>query len=329
VPEQSIYSIKNHDATNSELWDKLVEESATGTFLHSRKFLSYHGNRFEDCSLEFWRADRLVGLLPLARSKQSPEILVSHPGSTFGGLIQDGTIQPIEFMALLKDIGSVCMESFNCRKLQYKAVPHIYHKTPDETDIYAFFRLAVSVKRVDLSATIDLEQEKDMSQRRLRCLRNAKRNNIEESSCADRLEEFWELLIANLMSRHGVQPVHSVEEITKLAKRFPENIEFTFAIQQNRVAAGMVNFHHKTVTHAQYMGSNELGKKSGALDMLVANVIGRSRSQGLRYFDFGISTEHQGLYLNQGLHRFKSEFGGGSTIYQMFEIDLERLVLHS
>jgi hypothetical protein len=36
----------------------------------------------------------------------------------------------------------------------------------------------------------------------------------------------------------------------------------------------------------------------------------------------GISTEQQGTVLNDGLYRFKSEFGGGGVVHEFFEIDL-------
>ena len=40
------------------------------------------------------------------------------------------------------------------------------------------------------------------------------------------------------------------------------------------------------------------------------------------YFDFGVSTEDQGLTLNDSLYRFKASFGAGGTVYEEFEIDL-------
>ena len=44
---------------------------------------------------------------------------------------------------------------------------------------------------------------------------------------------------------------------------------------------------------------------------------------GLQDFDFGISTEAEGMILNEGLYRFKSEFGGGGVVHEFYEMRLE------
>ena len=38
------------------------------------------------------------------------------------------------------------------------------------------------------------------------------------------------------------------------------------------------------------------------------------------YFDFGISTENEGLFLNEGLTSQKQEFGGRGIVYDFYEI---------
>jgi hypothetical protein len=39
-----------------------------------------------------------------------------------------------------------------------------------------------------------------------------------------------------------------------------------------------------------------------------------------RYFDFGISTEKHGRYLNVGLVEYKESWGGRTTVYDTYEI---------
>jgi lipid II:glycine glycyltransferase (peptidoglycan interpeptide bridge formation enzyme) len=62
-----------------------------------------------------------------------------------------------------------------------------------------------------------------------------------------------------------------------------------------------------------------------ALDAVIEHCIEQAMRDAKRWFDFGISTESQGLVLNEGLYRFKSEFGGGGTVHEFFEIDLRRV----
>jgi hypothetical protein len=43
---------------------------------------------------------------------------------------------------------------------------------------------------------------------------------------------------------------------------------------------------------------------------------------GKRYFDFGISTEQEGRYLNRGMIENKEGFGGRAIVHDWFEIPL-------
>ena len=38
-------------ADHTDAWDRLVETAPMATFLHTRRFLSYHGDRFKDASV--------------------------------------------------------------------------------------------------------------------------------------------------------------------------------------------------------------------------------------------------------------------------------------
>ena len=77
----------------SDGWDDLVERAPMATFLHSRRFLSYHGDRFEDASVVLLdEGDGLRGALPAALDPSDPTTVVSHPGATYGGLVHDGSV---------------------------------------------------------------------------------------------------------------------------------------------------------------------------------------------------------------------------------------------
>ena len=52
--------IRAFDDRDAEAWDALVAAAPGATFLHSRRFLSYHGNRFQDASLVIERNGNLT-----------------------------------------------------------------------------------------------------------------------------------------------------------------------------------------------------------------------------------------------------------------------------
>ena len=55
-------------------------------------------------------------------------------------------------------------------------------------------------------------------------------------------------------------------------------------------------------------------------NFLFNKIIKKAYLEKIRWFDFGISTENDGKYLNNNLFNFKNGFGGGGTLYQTYKI---------
>ena len=307
---------------DAERWDALVTASTSGTFLHSRRFLSYHRDRFKDESvLVLDERSRLVGVLPAGVDPVDDARVLSHPGATYGGLVHSGRLTG---EAMIQALSAVCghFAERGFSSLRYKAVPTIYHRMPAMDDRYALFRAGAKRYRCDLSSTIDLANRGPVSARRRRSLRKATKAGVALEQGTHLAQELWEVLSANLSTRHGARPVHSVEEILELHRRLPEGVECMGARLDRELVAGVVLFHLPTVTHAQYIAANERGFEVCALDRVFEQCIERAARAGKRFFDFGISTEREGSYLNAGLNRFKTEFGSGGVTYEFYEIDL-------
>jgi hypothetical protein len=201
-------------------------------------------------------------------------------------------------------------------------VPHIYHRGPAQDDLYALFRLQARRARCDLSSCIDLAHPLALSERRRRALKKAQRAGITLEEGVPLIVEIWPVLEHHLAQRHGAQPVHSAAQMLDLAQRFPEQIRVVAACHEKRVIAGAVLFVAAPVVHAQYIASSELGHELSALDLVFQHQIQAARDMNARFFDFGISNEDQGRSLNNGLHRFKCEFGAGGVVYEHYEVTL-------
>ena len=131
------------------------------------------------------------------------------------------------------------------------------------------------------------------------------------------------MLDALLMEKYNRHPVHSIEEILLLRSRFPENIKLYTASLGGGLLAGVVMYYcGDEVAHCQYIASTEQGRQFKALTLLFDYLIKEASQAGYRYFDFGISTENGGLYLNEGLVRQKCRLGGRGIVYQVFKIKL-------
>lgn len=292
------------------------------TFLHSRRFLSYHGDRFTDYSLLIRDSgSRLVGVVAAAVDPADDRRILSHPGITYGGVVHHGRLAG----AAMIDAISYLREHYGrqgFKALRYKAVPTIYHQRPSADDEYALVNLGARLYRCDLSCAIDLATRGPRSERRRRGERRSVERGVELVASPQHMDALWPVLEENLATRYGVRPTHSVDEMRLLLSLFPESIEIVTAHLGGAVVAGVVLFKTRRVVHAQYIASSQEGRRVAALDALLENCIREATSSGARFFNFGISTEVNGRRLNAGLYKFKSEFGGGGVVHEFYELEL-------
>ncbi len=314
-------SVRPYCTTDADAWDDFCAGALQSTLLHTRRFLSYHGDRFADRSLIIEDEDKCVGLFPAALNFGDATCVVSHPGITYGGVLHQGGLRGERMVAALAEI---CRHyrAQGQEKLTYKVVPSFYHRAPAQDDLYALCRLGAVRRRCDLSCTIDLQHRLSVSERRRRGLKKARKTGVEIVEGRQHLSALWEVLTENLARKYGVNPVHSLEEIVLLAGRFPDHIRCVCARLDGRVIAGVLLFITPTAQHAQYIASSDKGYEASALDLLFEYSIETAGDQGIRWFDFGISNENQGMALNDGLYRFKSEFGGGGAVHEFYELNL-------
>jgi hypothetical protein len=314
-------TIEPYQETLKQEWDNLIDSSVNGTFMHTRRFLSYHNEKFEDLSTVILDNDsNLVGIFACAKDLLNPYLVTSHPGLTYGGIVHNGTIRSDVMTSVMRMLLAYYKDKgFN--SLKYKAVPFIYHKIISSDDLYTVFQLGGKTFRIDLSATIDLTKAVQLSHGRQSDIKKAISSGVTISSDWNNVSHYWKALEINL-HLHNAVPTHNVNEILALKSLFETNIELICAIYNNKVVAGTLLFITNTAVHTQYIGSIDPGRKLGAVSLVIDAAIKRASQLGVRYFDFGISTEMEGRILNSTLQNFKRSFGAGSTIYEQFIMDL-------
>jgi Acetyltransferase (GNAT) domain len=322
MPIDNKITLVPYTEADSDIWDEYIATAPMVTLLHTRRYLAYHADRFQDVSLLIKdEKDNIVGLFLAALDPNDSSRVVSHPGITYGGLLHQGSLRGekmIDSWKLIKQYYA----SQGLKQLVYKAIPSIYFQTPAFDDLYALFRLGALRYRCDLSCSIDLEHRLQPSKRRQRALKKAHQKNVTIKEGFEFISSFWEVLIANLAEKHNLTPVHTIEEILHLKSLFPENIQLIVAFVQDKVEAGVILFDTPNVSHAQYIGSSIIGYEVSALESVFEFCINISSEQKKRYFNFGISTEQEGQHLNHGLYQFKSEFGGGGIIQEFYQLQL-------
>lgn len=306
-------TVRRYSTSESASWDEFVGNSRNGTFLHRRPYMDYHADRFPDASLFVLDGGRIIAALPATIRDGG---LHSHAGLTYGGLIVGRDFHGSHAQPAFAAIGAWCAEQ-SLNKLVYKAIPHIYHRMPAEEDLYALARLGARLTRRDLSTSLWLSERYAPAKGRKACITKAGREGLEVRVTGD-YAVFMRIEAEHLREKHGAIPTHSAEEIALLAARFPANIRLIGAYDRDRLLGGVIVYLTDCVCHAQYIAATEEGKRRCALDACVDHIL-MNLCDGVRWFDFGISTTDAGRVLDEALLMNKESWGGRSVVYDHYE----------
>ena len=317
-----------YTSAHEPLWDAFVRASRNGVFLFERQYIDYHSDRFPDHSLLFFDVShRLVALLPATELTESGErVISSHGGLTFGGFVLSPEARSRDVLRIF-DAALAYMRHLGFARFVYKAVPDIYHQLPSQEEEYALWLHGFHLEVCNLSTAIDLRCALSLrpDRNRLRGCRKAQRHGFTIVETTD-LNELWPIVEHSLLQRHGVRPVHSLSEISLLRSRFPSRIRTFVAMRDGKVEGGVVMFESAQVAHSQYAHASDSARSQGVIDYLYTYLIGyyQTHRPAIRYFDFGISNEHRGRYLNPGLVNYKEDFGGRGVCYKVYSLELKK-----
>lgn len=316
--------IRKYTPADKAQWDKFVETSRNGTFLFRRDFMDYHADRFADHSLI---AEDERGWLAVLPANAAGTAFHSHQGLTYGGFVLSPRAGAGCVMALFDAVQDFLRHRGFTAWL-YKQVPYIYHRQPSEDEEYALWRIGASLEVCNLAATIDLQspllpaQEERRGRGKRRALKAGYR--IAPLAGPADLDAYWPIIDTNLMTCHATRPVHTCAEMQLLMGRFPHNIRAWGATLDGLPAGILLMFDTQMVAHSQYPHATAEGKQQGVMDLLILNALDyyRTERSDLRYFDFGISNEQGGRFLNEGLQAQKEGFGGRGVTYKQWLIPL-------
>jgi len=305
--------IHRYQVEDEEAWNDFVANAKNATFLFNRQFMDYHSSRFVDHSLMLYHNDVLRAVMP---ANERGDALISHGGLSYGGMILDEKMNLADvvksFFYALK-----YLYDNNLNSLTYKCVPSNFARLPSHEDQFAMFLLEGELIRRDMSAVNFKSAALPLGQTRRNIVkRNISRLQVTRTADPSR---FWDILENNLRERHGTAPIHTLQEIQLLMKRFPERIQ-CFEVGENDILGGTLIFETDTSAHAQYIASNNEGKKVGALDVLFSQLISDTFSHKDN-FSFGMSNERDPHKLNKGLSFWKESFGARTIAVDTYQIE--------
>jgi Acetyltransferase (GNAT) domain len=298
-------------------WDAFVRASRNGTFLFERGYMDYHRDRFPDHSLLVREPNgELIAVLP---AHAAGDLVASHNGLSYGGIVIGSRMTTPNFLRAFEAVLSA-LRADGFAILDYKTIPHIYHRQPAEEDRWALFRLGAQLSRRDLLSVVNRDYPLPYQHRRARGIKKARVAGVTVQQEAD-FAEFWELLAATLADRFDAAPVHSRDEIQMLRDRFPLNIRLHTSRQGSKLLAGVVTYEADRAAHAQYIAASPAGRDACALDLIFDELLDDPRRER-NYFDLGGSHEEYGRAIKVGLIEQKEGFGARSVAHEQYRIDL-------
>jgi hypothetical protein len=307
-----------YSAAQQDDWDEFVFNSKNGIFFFRRKFMDYHQDRFEDHSLIFQNdMGKWLAVLPACHLD---DFLVSHGGLTFGGVLSDRSMTTPRMLEIFGSFQTYA-KSKGFKGVRYKAIPHMYHFNPAEEDLYALTQNKYSLRKREVTSVVDMQNRLPLSKGRKSSISKAKKRGIEVRE-TDQFAEFMKIEAQILLDKYNTKPTHSTDEICLLANLFPENIRLFAAFHDGLMCAGTIIFEHERVAHAQYMATTPIGRECGALDLVISTLL-NDTYKDIPFFDFGISTENAGRFLNEGLIAQKEMFGARAMVHDTYEILFE------
>ncbi len=309
-----MFEIKRYCQEYAEEWNRFVAQSKNGTFLFDRQYMDYHADRFEDYSLMFYLDNRLFALLPANRKNH---ILYSHQGLTYGGLVMDEQCRTAHVCELFKQLNEF-LKNAGFQQVIYKHIPFVYTQIPSEEDLFALTDVCHSILfSRTVSSVVDFSHPLTFAELRRRGVKKAIDNQLQVEESTD-YAVFWQVLTDNLQQKYHAHPVHTLAEMVMLHERFPRHIRLFVVRKENQVVGGTVLFVSRHIVKTQYISANEIGKKTGALDLLFETLLTKFASEGMHYFDFDTSNIPENNELNESLIHQKEGFGGRAVCYDTY-----------
>ncbi len=297
------YTVRPYEFKDYKTWNAFIDKAKNATFLFHRDFMEYHKDRFDDFSLLVFDTEKLVALLP---ANKKADVIFSHQGLTYGGLVYEADLS---IDAVSDILGSITgyLKNNSFKILEIKSLPFFYQKTISFELDFLLVKKNASLTKKEMNLAVDFSDFK-ISKSKMKHFRRISGLGIELRK-EQSFGLFWDtVLTPRLNEKYNANPVHKKEEIAYLCEKFPQNIFQYNAYLDNELLAGITVFICGKVIKSQYGATTAKGEKIRALDFLFINLI-ESFKEDFLFFDMGTVAEKNEKGYNEGLLKQKLELG--------------------
>jgi hypothetical protein len=309
-----------HKATERDYkqWEDFVTQANNGTIFHSLAFLGYHpSDRFKDHHLIIRERSNTIAVFP---SVENNKTIISHQGASYGGFVfkEDLGIHTT-YLMVEHTVQYFKREGFE--RIILTQPPLIYYKSPNQYLDFTLIKNGFTYLKREVTAVIPLDAAEplttfhgDARRSTKKAIREGVRVMISEDYA-----RFYDILKHNLGMRHNVTPTHSLSELVKLQKIFPDNIHLFGAYLKDKMLGGIVVFEANTrVILAFYISHDAKYQNYRPVNLLLYEVIKWGRTKGFKYLDLGTFTLN--MAPNWGLGRFKENFSARGFLRDTYQL---------
>lgn len=323
----SAYQINLYKDSDYSDWDTFVlENSANGTFLQSRRFLSYHPEeRFQDYSLIVKdEKDHIVSVIPgCVIYDNGKKVFSSHKGSTFGGPVIAKKHYNLQKSTEIIEAVEEYLKAEGFGIIEYKTTPSVFSKERSDLLEYVFYYEKYT-SYAAMSLAVDYAHYNDnvysnLSQGKRTDVNNCKKAGMtcRKIDTAEEIACMYDILCETL-EKYDAKPVHSVEELLDFKdNRLKDNVGFFGIFLDDEMVAGSMMFYFENnVAHTQYLCAKSEYNKLSPMSFLYYCMLEEMKAMGFNMLSWGGTTEENGTVINMGLARSKEAYG--STYYNNY-----------
>jgi len=312
------YSVKQYQVSDFNNWNAFISKAKNATFLFHREFMEYHKERFEDFSLLIFEQEKLLAVIPANRVGDT---IYSHQGLTFGGIVYSPKISGEKVAAIIDSLLAYLKEK-GIQFFYFKPIPSFYaYGGNHEIDFFLIKKGALLDKK-EMNMAINLAMPLTISKSKLKHFRKIEDLDLEIVE-EDQLDSFWKLVLEpRLKEKYDAKPVHTLQEITKLKEKFPNNIKQFSVYCNDEIIAGITIFETDKVVKSQYGATTKKGEELRALDFLFINLIKKYKREDKLFFDMGIVNDSNEKGYHAGLLKQKEELGCSVYSQDFYKMNL-------
>jgi hypothetical protein len=310
--------IHKFNERDTSIWDEFVTGANNGTIFHSQRFLNYHPkDRFTNHHCMVMEKGSLIAVFPAV---ENGDTIISHQGASYGGFVMKCNI----------GIHAVCLgleqlveyyRSRGFRKIIATQTPLIYYRDPHQYADFAFAKKGFKYLKREVTAVIPITGADPLVTFHADARRSTKkalRAGVHVRIC-DEYEKFYAILKNNLSMRHNVTPTHTLNELLRLQKLYPQEIVLFAAYIGQKIIGGVVIFVTNELTIlAFYISHDSTYQQYRPVNLLFYEILKWGYLKGFRYLDLGTFTLN--MEANWGLGRFKENHNAHGYLRDTYEL---------